>query len=1461
MKRKSVWMKRALAMTLTGMLCVSGIVPGTMLNASAAEGTENPFADVPESKWYYSYITYALETGLMGGKDETEDGKIIFEPESAITRDQIVQILYNREGRPSVEYVDKFRDIPDGKWYTDAVMWAVEEGITAGKDGGTRFGLNEPITREEMATMLYQYANYKNWDTTDRADFTSFDDADKVSTWAVDYMKWVVAKGIMAGKNNQLAPRESASRAEAATMFKAFLEAYETETPVEEEYTLVWEDNFEGTALNRNDWNVELHEPGWVNNELQRYVDSTENIYVEDGNLVIQAVKTDNGDGTASYTSGRVNTQNKHDFKYGKFEARLKVPSGKGFLPAFWMMPTDESFYGQWPKCGEIDIMEVLGSETATSHGTLHFGEPHTQSQGGYTLEEGDFSSEFHVFSCEWEPGEIRFYVDGELFHTENDWFTKKEGFGEVAYPAPYDQPFYMILNLAVGGDWPGNPDETTEFGDNAQLVVDYVKVYQKDSYDENVEKPDITLEFRDPDNTGNYVINGDFAAEELNDTTDWYYLQAEGGEGSAAISENEVVITSTAAGTQNHSVQFVQPEIPLRQGKQYRLSFDAYADEARTMIANVTAPDYYYVRYLADQSVELTTTKQSYSYDFDMTVRNDINGRIEFCLGNQGSTATVHISNVRLEVIGEVEIPEEVKSILPDGNYVYNGEFQEGMGRLDYWTITNNCEDATVEVTNIDGVRELKVTAPDSVTGFDEITVKQTDVAITGGKTFVLSFDAYADAEKTIKSQVAGQTFETTLTTTKTNYKYTFDTAADLNGSELTFLLGNAGATYIDNVRIQEDGMFINGDFSNGMVGYETYNGGSSSVDFYVDSLNEENALYAEINNTGEADWNIQLKQNNITLENGKWYTISFDAKVFAAGDDDFTRKIMYALQRDGSADDVWTAYSGTQRISLNGEYQNFTTTFQMNNETDTATMLSISMGAVDGIQITTPHTVAIDNITLEEVEEPEVEEIPVGTDLITNGDFADGKTGWEASAINNTEATATEDFTQGKAVYTITNPGTADYHVQLKQSGLTLENGATYEVSFKIKSDAARTITYALLNPMANYDYYGGDDVELAAGVEQTVTQTIVVEKDTINTIDFVISMGKIADVETPGSVIEIDDISIVKLDPNAGGEDEKPATGTELLKNADFANSSSSWGTNVDTNNNAAAEIDFAEGKVTYTITNPGTNNWDVQLSQRELTLENGASYQLQFTMKADVARSVVYSLQDYDNEYTTYKDGTVVLAAGEAQDVMVNFTVDKATSSSIQLAISMGKVDESTPLASIIEISNLSLLKLANTDDGKDDTEEVAINLITNGDFANGDANWTESYMGEGTDAVATSGFADGKATIVIENAGAANWNIQLKQAIAALEEGASYQVNFKIKSTEARTVSFAMTDAPGAWYGNGSVSLTANPEEMQEVTANITGTGNEAYFVIFMGKIDDPTAASTIEIDDISLVKQ
>ena len=423
------------------------------------------------------------------------------------------------------------------------------------------------------------------------------------------------------------------------------------ETP--ESYKLYWHDEFDTDGrLPEEDWNYEEHEVGWVNHELQEYIPSEEYAYVKDGELVIQPVKNVDDSGNVSYVSGRVNTQGKHDIKYGWIEARIKVPQGKGFLPAFWMMPLEEEYYGQWPKCGEIDIMEVLGNNIGTNYGTLHFGEPHKQNQGSYILKEGDFANEYHVFALEWAPNLMRWYVDGNLYYETNDWFTKVEGEEEKAYPAPFNQPFHVILNVAVGGDWPGDPDDSTIFDDRAAMKVDYVRMFRKKNYNENVKKPVREMHMKEADATGNFVTNGDFAeAEDLSGDGNWTFLQLNDGVGSAEIKDGEIIISTSNFGTEEYSIQLVQPNMPMMKGKKYKYSFEAKADEPRKMKAAVTAPTADWIRYFPDTSVDLTGDWQLYEFTFDMTEADDDMGRVEFNMGNQGSTATIHIRNVRLEL------------------------------------------------------------------------------------------------------------------------------------------------------------------------------------------------------------------------------------------------------------------------------------------------------------------------------------------------------------------------------------------------------------------------------------------------------------------------------------------------------------------------------------------------------------------------------------------------------------------------------------------------------------------------------------------------------------------------------------------------------------------------------------------------------------------------------------------
>lgn len=413
-------------------------------------------------------------------------------------------------------------------------------------------------------------------------------------------------------------------------------------------WDLVFQDEFD--EFNAENWSYQNWEPGTVNAELQKYTDSEKNVYVKNGALVIQALKDDGG--RYKYTSGRLISFQKNEFKYGRFEARIKVPSGRGFLPAFWLMG-NESGYGQWPRCGEIDIMEVMGHDTKTLYTTIHYGSDISRDarQGqGVTSGETDFAKDFHVYACEWDPGEIRFYIDDSLIHTENRWYTARSYNGKrQPYPAPFDRKMYMILNLAVGGSWVGNPDESTKFGKNARMLVDYVRVYQRQGgYDEmeaNCVEPEATFKPKRSEE-GNIIL--DIAEKNFGSGAgQWRYLQAQGGDGNASVKNGAICVETKNAGSVDYSVQVVQGEIPLRKGSSYTFSFDARADEARKISAAFKEQ----VAWTAffQQTVNLTTEKQHFEYTFTVNGDGDDNARLEYNFGAFGSTAAVYIENVKL--------------------------------------------------------------------------------------------------------------------------------------------------------------------------------------------------------------------------------------------------------------------------------------------------------------------------------------------------------------------------------------------------------------------------------------------------------------------------------------------------------------------------------------------------------------------------------------------------------------------------------------------------------------------------------------------------------------------------------------------------------------------------------------------------------------------------------------------
>lgn len=244
--------------------------------------------------------------------------------------------------------------------------------------------------------------------------------------------------------------------------------------------TLIWNDEFDGNEINKENWTYDIgkgnngNTDGWGNNELQYYTDRTDNARIEDGNLVIEAKKEEYND--SKYTSARLKTKGLHEFTYGRIEARIKLPMEQGMWPAFWMLGSSFTGDDAWPYCGEIDIMEHVNKESVVS-GALHWDNNGAQTFGQslYDISPDDY----HVYAIEWTKNYIKWYVDDVEFCAAD--------ISDIVIPNlkrniknndAFHKPYFILLNLAVGGNWPGSPDDSTNFP--AKMYVDYVRVYSE---------------------------------------------------------------------------------------------------------------------------------------------------------------------------------------------------------------------------------------------------------------------------------------------------------------------------------------------------------------------------------------------------------------------------------------------------------------------------------------------------------------------------------------------------------------------------------------------------------------------------------------------------------------------------------------------------------------------------------------------------------------------------------------------------------------------------------------------------------------------------------------------------------------------------------------------------------------------------------------------------------------------
>ncbi|MES2902393.1 MAG: carbohydrate binding domain-containing protein [Pseudomonadota bacterium] len=616
--------------------------------------------------------------------------------------------------------------------------------------------------------------------------------------------------------------------------------------------TLVWSDEFDGTALDATKWGYQLGNgttignPGWGNNELEYYTDRSENVRVEAGNLIITARKEvfagtaagGNQGQNFAWTSGRIRTAGKFSRAYGKIEFRAKLPVGKGFWPAIWMLPEDKAGnpYGTWAANGEIDIAEGWGSKPTKIAQTLHYGGMYPANvYTGHeaTVVTGTTVSDWHTYTLEWRSNEITWSIDGVVTSTQTKWWsssvTPPDSDDDLnAWPAPFDKPFYLLINLAVGGNFDGNPGATTP--DKAEMMVDYIR--WSSLPDENRApgaRPSMKYPWT-PSNTvarpavnGNYIYNPSFDWTSANTAVvqnpDAEIIQGAGNsyfwnlfklnaEASASNDGGAIKIDVTNPGSESWNVQLQHNNLPITEGRKYRLSFDGRASVNRTLTYTVGAgQDRNFASYSGgDHTAELTTTMQTFTRTFSMLSTTHNTARVVFNLANAGANA-VWIDNVVVEDIGPADIP-----VGPDlgVNLLKNGDFSNALAPN--WTTWANPGTGSLVASVVNGSARLVVTDVDPANNW-HVQLNHLNVALVKGKSYTLTFKGSASVAKNV-GVVIGETggnfaryldVKAALTPTTASYTYTF-TSPVTNAAAQLQILGAVGAAGDDYSLIFDD-------------------------------------------------------------------------------------------------------------------------------------------------------------------------------------------------------------------------------------------------------------------------------------------------------------------------------------------------------------------------------------------------------------------------------------------------------------------------------------------------------------------------------------------------------------------------------------------------------------------------------------------------------------------------------
>lgn len=1058
----------------------------------------------------------------------------------------------------------------------------------------------------------------------------------------------------------------------------------------EDSWEMVWNDEFDGHTIDETKWNVQ--NTGTVyNNELEYYHPDNASLETESGQGVLALEARKQAYGGKEYTSGKLTSKMKGDWTYGKFTVRAKLPVQQGMWPAIWMMPTDEETqYGPWPGSGEIDIMELTGpvagdKEKAdlyprTVHGSLHYDIPHASQSKTYVLPEGQtFADDYHDFTLEWLPGLIRYYVDGDLYFETDDWGTQaKDQPDYYTYPAPFDRPFYMILNLAVGGDWPGDP--ASDFQSD-KMYVDYVRVYKYKKLDQWPDvtgkrpvKPGNAVPQRPVLADGNQIYNGDFtgtvSAQGLPEY--WELLENEGGAAAASVIEDTdkgkvVKVAVGNKGTKNYSIQLTQKPLLAEKGKAYKVTFDAKADAIRPVMSKLTEFGGGWTPYSGERNFQLTPDWQSFEYSFTMAQATDNNVRFEFNLGLNDITA--YFANVR---VTETEAVPVVRTPLADGNLIYNGGFEQGEGRLGFWTFAVKPDSGSAAQAGVTNHLELPLMkrefrADVSRTGGSpqDVTLTQTGLPVSAGAVYQLTFEARSAQAQPVGIKLAAGEGETqypdgsTFALTPEWKSYSAEIAlSGQSGTEgaLSFLLGQtAGVTEIDNVRLARmanppvlgNYLHLRGDQywrSSGISLVPSGEGGKDTADM----------------NPGDyVEYKVVLPQAG---------TIVPVARVSSVHDDsELTLSVL-----DAGKQSVVTAAVYSTAIGDTGGVQSYRAIL--------GSPLELPAGSYYFRLAGSGYHLAWLDLTRE---------------LVMNGSFKDDFTNnWtlfktDSDPVKNTVMTAVN----GALQVDLGGTGEAEWNVQVKQGAIPVEQGKKYLLRFDADASIAREVR-ALVQHDGTVDSdwtpYTNELVSLSeAGGHYEYLFTAPVN-DPAAVLQF--SLGNITG-QLGEHRVKLANISLIQVSPVMAGE----AYGENLIPNGDFSAPLKGWSTY--SSDNGELSIDNVNGALQIKVGTTGTNSWDRQVFYEGVAYNEGNHYTLTFKAKAEAARKMNISIGwlDVANNYTWHGYTSRIVDLGtEYAEYTVEFDVTGGSTAIGRISFELGNIPDGGNGQLAVDVDDIVLM---------------------------------------------------------------------------------------------------------------------------------------------------------------------